>query len=180
MSVDESIVILAPMFQVGCFERVLDRDAARARRGCGPRNGPPLAVRTIRATSSRRAAAQALVDRRVLGVDRHDLAAARARAPRPRPGPPAMRLSLLASARRLPGFERGERRRQAREADDRVEHDVGVGERGELGEHVRVVERRERARSAGTPNSAACAREQLGVAAGGERDDLGSRRGGGG
>ena len=38
-----------------------------------PRNGPPLAVSTSRATSLARAAAQALRERRVLGVDRDEL-----------------------------------------------------------------------------------------------------------
>ena len=106
----------------------------------------------------------------MLGVDGHDLAAARG----PRLGHDRARRDealLVREREALAGFERGERRGQAREADDRVEHDVGVGVRGELGERVGVVERTSGRRSAATPNSARLLREQLGVAAGGERDD---------
>ena len=83
-----------------------------------------------------------------------------------------MRLSLLASARRLPCSSAAIVAGRPGEADDRVEHDVGLGVRGELGERVAVVARSARAHFGSTPNSAACCVEQLGVAAGGERDDL--------
>ena len=63
-------------------------------------------------------------------------------------GPAAMRLSLFASASRLPACSARERRRQSGEADDRVEHDVGVGMRRELREHVG---RRRRRRGPGRP-----------------------------
>ena len=92
------------------------------------------------------------------------------RAPWRRPGPAAIRLSLFASASRLPGFERADRRGQAREADDRVEHDVGVGMRGELGEHFGRVEARA-GEVAGHAELAGLLGEQLGVVAGGERHD---------
>ena len=50
MRVEESIVIFGPIFHVGCanasFTATEASDSAER-----PRNGPPLAVRTIRATS---------------------------------------------------------------------------------------------------------------------------------
>ena len=47
-----------------------------------PRNGPPLAVRTMRATRAGVVVGpQALVDRAVLAVDRHQLGARRAAGP---------------------------------------------------------------------------------------------------
>ena len=170
ISVDESIVILAPIFHVGCCSASATVTRCELGARCGRGTGPPLAVRTMRRTSVRAPGAQALPDRRVLGVDGHDLAAAR----RPRLGDdrPGRDQALLVREREpLAGFERGDRRRQPGEADDRVEHDVGVGMRGELGEHARASSTHERARSGGTPNSRACSREQLDVAAGGERDD---------
>ncbi len=63
ISVAESIVIRSPM-----SGQVLSRaSSGRAASGCSrdqPRNGPPLAVRITRRTSSHRPAAQALKDRR--------------------------------------------------------------------------------------------------------------------
>ena len=70
-----SIVILAPMFHVGCASASADATCSSSA-AVRPRNGPPLAVRMMRRTSDGAAAAQALPDRRVLGVDGHDLAAA--------------------------------------------------------------------------------------------------------
>ena len=85
-------------------------------------------------------------------------------------GPGRDQALLVGEREPLAGFERGERRRQPREADDRVQHDVGVGMRGELGERVGIVE-------AGAGEVGRDAElgplplEQLGVAAGGEGDD---------
>ena len=70
--VAELIVTTGPMSQVGwasACSTVTSCSSSRLR----PRNGPPLAVSTSRRTSARRAAAQALGERRVLGVDRDDL-----------------------------------------------------------------------------------------------------------
>ena len=67
------MVTTGPMSQVGCAiacSGVTSAASSRVR----PRNGPPLAVMTSRRTSSARAAAQALGERGVLGVDRDDLA----------------------------------------------------------------------------------------------------------
>ena len=50
-----------------------------------------------------------------------------------------MRLSLLAEREALAVFECRHRRGQAGEADHRVEHDVGLGVRGKLGEHTGIV-----------------------------------------
>ena len=54
-------------------------------------------------------------------------------------------------------LERGEGRREPGEADDRVEHDVGLGQRGELGEHLGGIGAKRRAIESGTPNSSAWA-----------------------
>ena len=86
-------------------------------------------------------------------------------------GPAGDQALLVREREPLAGFERGERRRQPGEADDRVEHDVGVGERGELGEHLGRVDAASGRGRRGTPNSRGLRGEQLGVAAGGERDD---------
>ena len=75
-SVAELIVTTGPMFQVGWASACSGRDLGQLSRR-RPRNGPPLAVRISRRTSAAAPAAQALGQRRVLGVDRHDL-------PRPR------------------------------------------------------------------------------------------------
>ena len=51
MSVDESMVILAPMVQVGCWSASATVTRSSSARDL-PRNGPPLAVRTMRRTSA--------------------------------------------------------------------------------------------------------------------------------
>ena len=74
--VAELIVTTGPMSHVGwasACSGVTSASSARVR----PRNGPPLAVSTSRRTSSGAARPQALGERRVLGVDRHDLPRAR-------------------------------------------------------------------------------------------------------
>jgi hypothetical protein len=67
--------------------------------------------------------------------------------------------------------QRGDRRGEAREADDGVQHDVGIRVRRELGERVGVVAARacELARHA---ELGPLRVEELGVAARRERDDL--------
>ena len=106
----------------------------------------------------------------MLGVDRHDLTAA---------GPPhgvhhrpaGDEALLVREGEPLALHQRGERRRQPGEPDHRVEHDVDLGERRELAEHLGL--------SAGRPGAVGgdaelggLGREQLGVAAAGERRDL--------
>ena len=115
-SVAESIVIFAPIDQVGwrraCCGVTADRSA-------GPsRNGPPEAVRIERRDPRHRLADEALPDRRVLGIDRAEpgerageagrrdrsraRSAARARASGMTRWPPATSVSLLAVATTLP------------------------------------------------------------------------------
>ena len=53
ISVEESIVILLPIFQVGCLSACAGVAARSSSRGVR-RNGPPDAVRMMRRTSSRR------------------------------------------------------------------------------------------------------------------------------
>ena len=73
---------------------VTSASSSRAR----PRNGPPDAVRTTPATRRAVAPLEALVERRVLAVDRAGAALHPARARRRASSPAATRLSLLASA----------------------------------------------------------------------------------
>ena len=116
MSVEESIVIFGPICQVGWASASATVTAASSA-AVQPRNGPPLAVRRSRATSTGAsgapapsagrerplaAFAEALVDRAVLGVDRDESpprALARATWTT---GAPAMSDSLLARASRRP------------------------------------------------------------------------------
>ena len=86
-----------------------------------PRNGPPLAV----STALRLAETRALEERRVLAVDRDQLA----------PAPLLRRQRELAGGHeallvrereRDAVLERPHRRREAGEADDGVEHEVGL------------------------------------------------------
>ena len=98
-----------------------------------PRNGPPEAVRTSESTCSGVAALQALEGGGVLAVDRQQPASS----PLPRRerelagGDEA----LLVREREVDAaLERPERHRQPGEADDRVEHDVGLGALEQLGQ----------------------------------------------
>ncbi len=137
MSVDESIVILGPIFQVGCasassrltsasWSRVLPRngppDAVMSRRGRRPRSAPPSARHWWRAQCSESTG--------------HDLG------PRGRPGPLDDRGAgderlLVGEREPPPGLERGQRDRQPGEADHPVHHDVGRGRRGQQDPRVR-------------------------------------------
>ncbi len=168
MSVDESIVILAPMFQVGC---------ASASAGCTSRElGRRAAAERAAARGEHDArdlshlpGPQRLPDRRVLGVDRHDLTAARGarlgddRASRDQ--------ALLVREREpLAGLERGEGRGQPREPDHGVQDDVGIRMGGEAGEDGGIV-----GGGAGQIGRhvelGPLPLEQIGVPAGGQRHD---------
>ena len=140
ISVDESIVILAPIVQVGCFSasaRVTVASSAAVR----PRNGPPLAVRMMRPTSvcrpERRHCQIAECSESTGTISPPPAARALATT-----GPGRDQALLVGEREPLAGFERADRRGQPGEADDRVEHDIGVGMRGELGEHLGGVEAR--------------------------------------
>ena len=87
--------------------------------------------------------AQALVQRAVLTVDRAPVRRPGSAAAAGRPGPAAIRLSLLASARRLPACKRLDRDGQPGEADDTVDDDVG-----DLDDVGQVVDHRDRDGSA--------------------------------
>ena len=131
-----------PMFQVGwasACSGVTSVSSSRRR----PRNGPPLAVRISRRTSAAAARAQALGQRRVLGVDRHDLV-------RPLQGRPDQRAAgdqrlLVGQRERAAGAQRGQRGREPERPDDAVEHDVArplgqLGHRLRPGEDLRDLE----------------------------------------
>ena len=125
-------VFIGPIDQVGwapaCSGVTASRSAAAQ-----PRNGPPEAVSTSLATSSARAAAQALGQRGVLGVDGHDLAGLR----RPQHQRTAGDQRFLVGQRQ-PGArcQRGQRRSQAQRADQRIEDDVGLGLLDQPGDRV--------------------------------------------
>ncbi len=135
-----------------------------------PRNGPPLAVRMMPRHLGRAPRTQALPHCGVFRIDGHDLAAAGGtRFGDDRPG--CDQALLVREREPLARFERGDRRREPGEADDCVEHDVGIGMRGELGQQSRIVE-------AGTgevgrnSEGARLLREQLAVTPGGEGNDV--------
>ena len=87
----------------------------------------------------RGAGAQRLVDGGVLRVDGHDLAAAAS--PLLGDDRTAGDETLLVGQREaLAVGQRRERRRQAREADDRIEDDVGLGQRRQRRQRVRCVD----------------------------------------
>src|SRR5215217_393 len=100
MSVDESMVILAPMVQVGCCSASATVTRSSSARDL-PRNGPPLAVSRMRRTSCGAPARSAWYT-----AECSESTGTISPPPFPRSlattGPPAMRLSLLASASRLP------------------------------------------------------------------------------
>ena len=74
----------------------------------------------------------------MLAVDGHDLAVAAGARLRD-DGAAGDEALLVGEREALAVLERGHGRGEPGEADHRVEHDVGVGVRGELGEHAGVV-----------------------------------------
>ena len=130
-----STVILFPMRQVGCRSASLDRRVPHARFGGHSRNGPPGA-RQDQAAEPAVPPAHALEHRAVLGVDRHQLAAAGAR----RLGHQVARHHqrfLVGQRDPLPRPERRQRGVEPGGADHRVDHDVHVGMGGGLEQHLR-------------------------------------------
>ena len=133
----ESMVIFGPIDHVGwasASSTVTSASSSAVR----PRNGPPLAVSTSRATSR----SASTDERRHWWTAQCSLSTGTSSAPGVgrsgcTTGPAAIRLSLLASARRLPARSVRDRDRQAGEADDGVDHDVGVVDQvGEVGDHL--------------------------------------------
>ncbi len=102
-----------------------------------PRNGPPLAVSDDAAEPIHGDGPEALVHGAVLRVHRNDLG------PRRRSHPLDHRTGrderlLVGQGQAAPGQERGDGDRQPGEADDPVDHDVGVA--GDLREGLRAGE----------------------------------------
>ena len=134
ISVAESIVILPPIVQVGCVERLLDGHVlqvrAAAERAAGGGDDQLL-------DHAGRLAGQQVVQRGVLGVDRDELGAGRL-------GERGHELAadderLLVGERHVDALgERHDRGPEAGGADDRVEHQVGVGLGDELHEPLRA------------------------------------------
>ena len=101
MSVDESTVIFGPIFHVGC-DRASSRVTVASDSAVRPRNGPPLAVSTTRATSC-----APLPERSAWCTAQCSLSTGMSSAPGVErsgctTGPAAMRLSLFASPSTFP------------------------------------------------------------------------------
>ena len=116
------------------------------------------------------AAPEALVERRVLGVDRHDLTAAASTSP-VHDGSPGDQALLVGEGESLSRLERADRRRKPGEAHHSIEDDVGVGQRGELAQDIRPVDAAAGAISRNA-ELGGLAGEQLVVATSGERNDF--------
>ena len=176
MSVDESMVILAPMSTSGAASA----SATVTRLELGPRPAPERPAARGEQDPAHLVAARrraGLVDRRVLGVDRARSRRRRVRAPWPPPGPPAMRLSLLASARRLPCSSAASVAGRPAKPTTALSTTSASGSAASSASTSGVVGA-ERAPGRGRRRTRPPAREQLVVAARGERDDLVLGRGG--
>jgi hypothetical protein len=163
----------------GVLERLGDRDPLELGAGLPP-EGPTARGEDDPLDLVGGAAAQRLVDGGVLGVDGDDLATAAG--PGAGDDGPAGDEALLVGQREpLAVRERGQGGRQAGEPDDGVQHDVGLGQRRELGQRVGIVDAAPGA-VGGEPERGALLLEQVGVAprrqghdlvaAAGRRDDV--------
>ena len=147
ISVAESIVILAPIFQVGCWSASSTVTVASSRlgrlaeRAAGGREQDAVHVAAV-------VADQALEDRAVLGVDRQQRDAARPRGRGHEAARHHQRL-LVGERHGAPGLDGGHRRQQAGAADERRDHDVGVDVAGQrhqpvgAGEQLRARRRQQ-------------------------------------
>ena len=122
MSVAESIVMRAPIAQVGCRSACSGRHLGQLGRRA-PAERAAAGRHDQRLDRVGLLARQQLLQRRVLGIDRQQLrAAARERLPHERA---ARDEALLVGERDVDaGLERGQRGVETRRADDGVEHDV--------------------------------------------------------
>ena len=127
-SVAEFVVTTRPMSHVGMGERLGGRDgfergaAATAERTAGCRQHEPADLVAL-------ARAQRLRDRRVLGVDRHDLSGTRECGDEVAADDERL---LVRERERAARLERRERRAEPDRAGDAVEHDVGLDVADEL------------------------------------------------
>ena len=158
ISVEESTVIFGPIDQVG-WTRASATSTAASSSGVRPRNGPPEAVSSRRATSpgppARRHWWRAQCSESTGMISAPGVARACWTT-----GAPAMIDSLLARASRSPGFERGQRDREAGEAHHAVDDHVGQRWRWRPGPRCRsparcpgAVAGPARAASAGSPRA---------------------------
>ena len=134
ISVDESTVIFGPIDQVGMGEGVVDGDVLELGPGAAAERPAAGGQHDARATLGagdrpRRHWCTAQCSESTGMISAPGVARTRCTT-----GPAAMSDSLLARARRRPALEGGERDRQAGEADDAVDDDVG--ERGDRGQRV--------------------------------------------
>ena len=131
-------MIFGPMLHVG-WARACSTVMAASSAPVRPRNGPPLAVSTMRLQLAARAPTLA---RRHWWTAQCSESTGTSSAPGVArsgctTGPAAMSDSLLASARRLPARSVSRVTVEAGEADDAVHDDVGVGgQAGEVGDHL--------------------------------------------
>ena len=128
MSVAESIVIFAPIVQVGCRSASAGVTASQLVGGAAPERPPGGGQDRPPRTRSRRHALHELEQGRVLGVNRHQRGAG-AR-PRGRDEVAAGHQALLVGQRHgNAALERRQRRPQARRAHQGVQHEVGLRRR---------------------------------------------------
>ena len=136
-SVAESIVILRPMFQVGCLSACAGVTLARSAAGVW-RNGPPDAVRI-----SRRMCRDGSPTRHwkiaLCSLSTGRMATLCFAASRVTSSPAMTRISLLATASVFSGADGRERRGQSRRAHDGDEHHVGFGQGREFDQAFRAA-----------------------------------------
>ncbi len=123
--VAESMVILRPIFQVGCLSAwsgLTRSSSSRVKR----RNGPPDAVRISRRISLPLTAVQALMHRVVLAVDRKDRHASAARCVRHERAR-HHEYFLVGDGDRFSGVDGGEHRLESGRTGRRANDDVGFG-----------------------------------------------------
>ena len=156
ISVLESIVILGPIDHVGCASASSTVTSASSSAD-RPRNGPPLAVSTMRADlAGRRRRSQALVDGAVLAVDGHELGAGR-RPQRLHDRAGGDQALLVGEPETLAGAQRLDRDGEPGEPDDAVDHDVGRPRPGRPDRRPPRSPRRARPRPGPVPRSSATA-----------------------
>src|SRR5262245_35896590 len=153
ISVELSTVIFAPMFHVGCASASATVTCSRASR-VRPRNGPPLALSTLRATSDARPAR-----RHCQMAECSESTGMISPPPAPRAwattGPAAIRLSLFASASRLPAPS-AESVAGSPAKPTTAFSTTSASSSAESSASASGRSAQARTRSAGTPKSAAC------------------------
>jgi hypothetical protein len=142
ISVLESTVIFGPMLHVGCASASTVTSASSSGRSATERAAAGGEHEALHLPVGRRTdEPQALVQRAVLAVDRHEFGARRG-AQRLHDRPGGDEALLVRERQPLAGTQGLDRDGEAGEADDPVHHDVGaVDHRGEFGDHLGARQR---------------------------------------